>query len=97
MSTSLVMEQRTFCPECEIRRLMVADTPQKIAEVISSMPFIEGVTAPPAVYSKRLAVCRTCPSFKAEMMCAECGTYVAYRARQLDSTCPYPGSDKWNS
>lgn len=91
------MAEKSFCPECELHELMAANTPEKIAEVISKMPFIEGVTAPQHVYEQRLAVCRTCPSFKAEMMCAECGTYVAYRARTVASTCPFPGNNKWQA
>lgn len=88
-------EQKGFCPECEIRALQSAITPEKIRMIVSQMAFVDGVTTPDPLYVKRVAVCSKCPCLKAEILCSECGSYVAYRAKILRATCPFPGTDKW--
>ncbi|MCR5763611.1 MAG: DUF6171 family protein [Treponema sp.] len=84
-----------FCPECEIRELQSQVTKERIENDIANMVYVPGVTAPEYIYKKRLEACKACNSLQAEIMCSECGSYVAYRARMLSATCPYPGKDKW--
>ena len=87
--------QKVFCPECEIRALQAKITKDRIQADVAKMVYVQGITAPEDVYKKRLEICAGCPSLKSEIMCAECGSYVAYRAKMLSSTCPYPGNNKW--
>lgn len=89
------MSEKAFCPECEIRELQSAISRESIEKAVSKMARIEGVTTEEGEYERRLLICKSCPSLRSEIMCAECGSYVAYRARIISSTCPYPGCDKW--
>jgi len=84
-----------YCPECELRQSMMKITPQSIQQTISNMAYQEGITTEPEVYDKRLLICKECSSLRDEIMCSECGSYVAFRARIKASQCPYPGINKW--
>ena len=84
-----------YCPQCELRALQAALTPERIRAQAAQMAAKAGVTAPAAEYERRLAVCGACPRLQGGVLCAECGSYVAYRARLLAATCPYPGKNKW--
>lgn len=88
-------QKKPFCPECEIRALQVEITKDRIDAAVAKMAYVAGITAPDHIYRTRLETCRSCPSLRAEIMCAECGSYIAYRARMLSATCPYPGNNKW--
>ena len=88
-------EQKSFCPECELRKLQSEATKEKIEEIVSKMAYTEGVTTPEAEYKRRLQICSECPSLKAEILCAECGSYVAFRAHNSSGKCPFPGKNKW--
>ena len=70
-------------------------TKESIEASVAKMARLEGVTTEEGEYKRRLSICGECPSLKAEVMCAECGSYVAYRARISSSSCPFPGGDKW--
>ena len=87
--------QKKFCPECEIRKLQSQITKDRIEDDIAKMEYVPGVTTPEDIYRKRLETCSTCSSLQAEILCSECGSYVAYRARMISATCPYPGNNKW--
>ena len=91
------MQEKAVCPECEIRALQASVTKESIASSVAKMARVQGVTTGDAEYSRRLSVCESCPSLKGEILCAECGSYVAYRARILNATCPFPGQDKWKA
>lgn len=88
---------KEFCPDCEIKAAMALVTPESIAENISKMAYVEGVTSSKEVYDFRMSVCRECTSFEGGMTCRECGSLSAYRARILKSYCPYPGKNKWEN
>lgn len=96
-STDIYSMQQTdpFCPECEIRAMMGRISKESIEASVAKMAKVDGVTTEDGEYKRRLAVCEGCPSLRAEIMCAECGSYVAYRARIASSTCPSPDGDKW--
>ncbi len=84
-----------YCPECELRELQSKITRQSIEESVSKMAFVKGINTPAAEYERRLSICMDCPSLRSQIMCAECGTYVAYRARILSAKCPSADGDKW--
>ena len=90
----LEAQRGRFCPECEIRELQTRITKEKIEHDIANMVHVDGVTTPDHVYEKRIETCRSCSSLQAEILCSECGSYVAYRAKILSATCPYPGKNK---
>ena len=91
------MTDSSYCPECEIRALQLKITPQSIQDAIKNMAFVDGITSPADLYNKRMEICSKCTDFISGMMCAQCGSYVAYRARILNSYCPFPGNDKWKN
>ena len=91
------MQEKAVCPECEIRALQAAVTKESSASSVAKMARVQGVTTEDAEYKRRLAVCERCPSLRSEILCAECGSYVAYRARILNASCPFPGQDKWKT
>lgn len=86
---------KVICPECELRALQAEITEERINEIVSRMAFVEGITTPQDEYLKRIAVCKECTSLKSNIMCSECGAYVAFRAHNLKNKCPFPGKNKW--
>ncbi len=70
-------------------------TKESIEASVAKMARRDGVTTEEGEYKRRLAVCEGCPWLREGIRCAECGSYVAYRARIASSTCPFPGGDKW--
>lgn len=86
---------RGYCPQCELRALQTALTPERIRAQVAAMATQPGVTAPPAEYERRLAICADCPRLHGQVLCVECGSYVAYRARLVAARCPFPGTNKW--
>ena len=92
---TLTMQQKPYCPECEIRELQSRITKESIAASVARMATVRGVTTEAGEYERRLAICGRCPSLRSDILCAECGSYVAYRARIASSSCPFPGQDKW--
>lgn len=72
-------------------------TKESIEASVARMAKLEGVTTEEGEYKRRLAVCEDCPSLRDGILCAECGSYVAYRARIANSCCPFPGGDKWKA
>ena len=86
-----------YCPQCELRAMQAVLTPERIRAQVAAMGAQPGVTAPPAEYERRLAVCAACPRLQGGVLCAECGSYVAYRARLQNARCPFPASDKWRA
>jgi hypothetical protein len=91
------MADKPFCPECEIRAMMGRVSKESIEASVAKMARLEGVTTEEDEYRRRLEICASCPSLRADIMCAECGSYVAYRARIASSTCPAPDGDKWKA
>ncbi len=91
------MQDKAYCPECEIRELQSKITKESIEKSVSKMASVQGVTTEDEEYKRRLSICASCPSLRSEILCAECGSYVAYRARIVASSCPFPGNDKWKS
>lgn len=89
------MEDKTFCPECEIHSMKTEITQEKILEIVNKMAYVEGVTTPDEIFRNRLEICKSCTSLQNKIMCMECGSYIAFRAHNLSSTCPYPGCNKW--
>ena len=75
--------------------MMTQITSETINKIVSRMVYQEGITANPETYTKRLSECKKCSSLRNDIMCAECGSYVAFRARVKASKCPYPGLNKW--
>ncbi len=90
------MQEQNLCPECEIRALQSRITKESIEKSVSKMAKRQGVTTEDEEYKRRLSICERCPSLRSEILCAECGSYVAYRAKLANATCPFPGRDKWN-
>ena len=89
------MQEKAVCPNCEIQAMMGRITKESIEASVAKMARRDGVTTEEEEYKRRLAVCEGCPSLRDGILCAECGSYVAYRARIASSTCPFPGGDKW--
>ena len=89
--------KRIFCPECEIRSELLKITPQKMLDEVLSQPFVEGFSTPLEEFKRRLSICKTCPSLRENVLCAECGSFVAYRAHILKNTCPFPFENKWET
>ncbi|MBQ3799897.1 MAG: hypothetical protein II837_06330 [Treponema sp.] len=89
------MQEKAICPNCEIKAMMGRITKESIEASVAKMARLEGVTTEDGEYKRRLAVCEACPSLRDGILCAECGSYVAYRARIASSACPFPGGDKW--
>ena len=85
------------CPQCEIRAQLAAFTPERIRALADAEAYQEGITAAPALYEKRLRTCAACPHLKSGVLCADCGSYVAFRAKLKAATCPFPGTDKWET
>ncbi|HBC88573.1 MAG TPA: hypothetical protein DCZ94_16625 [Lentisphaeria bacterium] len=48
-----------------------------------------------AEYSRRVAVCRTCPSLLLGTTCSHCGCVVRYLSALKDKACPHPAGGKW--
>ncbi|MDR0641153.1 MAG: DUF6171 family protein [Treponema sp.] len=44
---------------------------------------------------RRLACCSSCDSLREQVLCAQCGCFVRFRAAVLKSWCPSPAGDKW--
>ena len=86
---------RGFCPQCEIRAAQAQLTPEVIKARALAQEELPGITAGRDLYEARLAVCKSCPSLQGGLVCAECGSYVAYRARLKAAVCPAPGRNKW--
>ena len=89
------MQEKAICPNCEIKAMMGRITKESIEASVAKMARLDGVTTEEGEYKRRLAVCEGCSSLRDGILCAECGSYVAYRARIVSSTCPFPGGDKW--
>ena len=85
----------SYCPLCEIRELQSLISPEYVKELASNMIVEKGGTTDDDIYHKRLTVCETCDAFRGRMVCAYCGSYVAFRARPAAAFCPYPGKNKW--
>ena len=83
------------CPLCALREQQATLTAESIRKAAEAQPFISGLTTPAAEYERRLAACSSCPSQQGGILCAECGSYTAYRARLLKATCPYPAGSRW--
>ena len=91
------MESTNFCSKCELNALERLLTPENIRKDVANLAYIEGITAPSAVYEKRLEVCAECPALNGHTTCAHSGSLVAYRAKILNTVCPWPGNNKWVS
>ncbi|MCH5295326.1 MAG: hypothetical protein J1F14_05440 [Treponema sp.] len=89
------MQETDFCPRCERLALQRLLTPDNIMRDISSMAYVEGVTTPSNEYEKRLGTCFSCEALQGRTTCAHSGSLVAYRAKIMGASCPYPGKDKW--
>ena len=87
---------KTICPECELRKLQVQITKEKILQIVEKMEYQEGITTPQELYEDRLKKCDACPYLVSQIMCSQCGAYVALRAKNLSATCPCPGKSRWN-
>ena len=87
---------RSFCPECELKAASMAVTKESILEQVSGMAFVEGVTTPEIQYRKRLEICESCDRLSSGIMCSVSGSYVAFRAKLIKNKCPFVGRDKWN-
>ena len=88
-------DSASFCPQCALRELQAALTPERIQAQALSMQARDGITTLPDEYERRLSVCARCERLQGSVLCAECGSYVAYRARLSAATCPYPGGSRW--
>ncbi|MCR5724265.1 MAG: DUF6171 family protein [Treponema sp.] len=87
--------QGAWCPQCELHAQMAAITPESIRAQAEAQAFVPGITADSATYARRLKICASCPKLVSEMLCSECGSYVAFRARLEKARCPFPANDKW--
>jgi len=93
----MIEEKHGFCPECEIRKIQAELTPERIQELADSQTYAAGISVDQAVYEGRLSVCAKCSSLQGGVLCKECGSYVAFRAKLKAITCPYPGENKWGN
>ncbi|MCR5605604.1 MAG: DUF6171 family protein [Treponema sp.] len=85
-----------YCPECERKALLASLSKEDIEKFAQDNAIRTGKACDKELYQKRLAVCSSCPSLIANVLCKENGYYVAALAMLDKSNCPYPGKDKWD-
>lgn len=77
--------------DCKGCRATIRLAPGEIDRLLAQ--YLNGTTAPraqDAEYTRRLAVCSSCPDLSYGTTCRHCGCLVALRAKLADKRCPSP-------
>ncbi len=89
------IEGKRVCRKCELEKETALLTESLIMEKVAGMESVEGVTVSQEEFERRLSVCEDCPSLLSGIQCAHSGYYVAFKAKQIASACPFPEGDRW--
>lgn len=81
----MTTENGKKCRKCLLEELDAKKLAESIADHVSLIP--EDKRTDAEEYSRRLGICKGCPSLM-EGMCGECGCFVEIRAAKSHMRCP---------
>lgn len=80
------------CPHCQSKFL---PTTEEIEQIVKMTKVDESQKTDELLYKERLAACKSCAYFEEDILCMQCGCFVAVRALYKNKKCPHPNGSKW--